>query len=506
MRYKAVVVPTCTNLAANTLKLLEEFVANGGPVFLLPPLPYLVDGQPADLSAFVNRCRLAYSPAALTAQLERMEEAGSLQRSVRTTTSTPLAPIYHLVRRTEKGKFIFLANMGDVSHLQERIWLSGAGPVERWDLSTGAIDRLPTYPDSNGVSVILDFAETESHLLFQYSSHDAAAAKELNESAGRHLPRSSGARRVLSDTWEFKRLDPNVFVLDYAELRIGDELISDCMPIQEIVYRLRERYGVPTAPVRDVQPWLKHPQGPPVFDEQVVIRYRVHSDLPRPFALDLVVEDASQFEVWVNGYPVSFAEDSWHDPAFKRASVGDYWIQGLNTITMRFRFHEDLPVEPAFLLGDFAVKSEDGQNFRLCAESPTITGGTWIGHGYPFFVGRAVYSQNVELSESDLAGGVWLDLSDLPNVATVRCNGREVGKVAWRPYRLELTQSLRPGINRLEIEVANSLHNAFGPLHSPVLPDTIGPPHYTYHPGWTREYRLVSDGLAHRVSLLFSNE
>ena len=29
MRYKAVVVPTCTNLAANTLKLLEEFVANG---------------------------------------------------------------------------------------------------------------------------------------------------------------------------------------------------------------------------------------------------------------------------------------------------------------------------------------------------------------------------------------------------------------------------------------------------------------------------------------------
>jgi len=88
----------------------------------------------------------------------------------------------------------------------------------------------------------------------------------------------------------------------------------------------------------------------------------------------------------------------------------------------------------------------------------------------------------------------------------VRCNGREVGKVAWRPYRLELTQSLRPGINRLEIEVANSLHNAIRPLHSPVLPDTIGQPHYTYHPGWTREYRLVSDGLAHRVSLLFSNE
>ena len=67
----------------------------------------------------------------------------------------------------------------------------------------------------------------------------------------------------------------------------------------------------------------KHPEGPPVFDEQVVIRYRVQSDLPRPFALDLVVEDASQFEVWVNGYPVSFGDDSWLDPAFQRASIAD---------------------------------------------------------------------------------------------------------------------------------------------------------------------------------------
>ncbi|MGI6083433.1 MAG: glycosylhydrolase-like jelly roll fold domain-containing protein [Limnochordia bacterium] len=506
MRYKAVVVPTCTNLAANTLKLLEDFVAKGGPVFLLPPLPCLIDGQPSDLRAFVNRCRLINSPSELPAHLELLEEAGSLQRVVRTSTSTPWAPIYHLVRRTEKGQFIFLANMGDVPHPEERVRLSGSGPVERWDLSTGAIDRLPACPDGDGICVTLDFAETESHLLFQYSCDDSAPAKKPNRSAGRHLPRSSRARRLLSDQWEFKRLDPNVMILDYAELRIGEELISECMPTQEIAYRLRQRYGLPIHPVRDVQPWLKHPEGPPVFDEQVVIRYRVQSDLPRPFALDLVVEDASQFEVWVNGYPVSFGDDSWLDPAFQRASIADNWIQGLNTITLRFRFHEDLPVEPAFLLGDFALRSDDGHNFRLCAETPTITSGPWIGQGYPFFVGRAVYSQSVELSESDLSAGVWLDLSDLPNVVTVHCNDHEVGQVAWRPYRLELTQSLRPGTNKLEVEVANSLHNALGPVHSPVLPDTIGPPHYTYHQGWTREYRLVSDGLAQRVSLLLSDD
>jgi hypothetical protein len=506
MRYRAVVVPTCTNLAESTLHLLQDFAAAGGPIFLLPPLPYQVNGQPVSLNALFSHCSVVHSPAELVARLDTAEETGELARAVRTSTSTPWAPIYHLVRNTDEGDFIFLANMGDVPHLGENIWLSGTGPVERWDLRTGAIDVLPTCAGAGGVYVTLDFAETESHLLFQRRHPDKQSCPLApNALAGRHLPQTIRAQRALSDTWEFKRLDPNVLVLDRAAFRVGDGAFSECMFTQEIAYRLRQRYGVPTHPIRDVQPWVKHPQGPPAYDEQVVIRYSVQSHLPLPFELDLVVEDAADFEVWVNGYPVSFATASWLDPAFRRASIREYWLQGRNTITLRFRFHEDLPVEPAFLLGDFGVKSSDGHHFYLCPESESITGGTWIGQGYPFFVGRAVYSQTLQLSESDLSGPVWLELSDLPNVARVRCNGQEVGPVAWRPYRVELTKGLRPGSNKLEIEVANSLHNALGPLHMPLLPATIGPPQYTYHPSWTRDYRLVSDGLAHRLSLLLAD-
>lgn len=506
MRYKAVVVPTCTNLAESTLRLLQDFAIAGGPIFLMPPLPYQVDGQPVSLGALVSRCQVVHSPTELVARLAAAEGAGEMRRTVRTSTSTPWAPIYHLVRQTDDGDVIFLANMGDVPHPGECVWLSGTGPVERWDLRTGAIDRLPTCAAADGVYVTLDFAETESHLLLQHKAPDEPKGTAPNEFAGRHLPQTCRAEYALSNTWGFQRRDPNVLVLDFATFRVGDEAFSECMPTQEIVYRLRQRYGLPTHPIRDVQPWAKHPEGPPAFEEEVVIRYSVQSDLPLPFELNLVVEDASDFEVWVNGYPVGFADASWLDPAFQRVSIQEYWLQGCNTITLRFRFHEDLPVEPAFLLGDFAVESSDGHHYRLCPEKRTLTGGTWIGQGYPFYVGRAVYTQTFELSEEDLSGRVWLDLSDLPNVASVRCNGEEAGLIAWRPYRVELTQSLRPGSNRLEIEVANSLHNALGPLHTPLLPGTIGPPQYTYHDSWTRDYRLVSDGLAHRVSLLLAGD
>jgi hypothetical protein len=507
MDYRAVVIPTCTNLAAHTLKLLQEFIAAGGPVFMLPPLPHQVDGQPTDLGAFIRSCRLAATPEGLVASLARLEDAGSLTRAIRTTSSTPWAPIYHQMRKTEEGDFIFLANMGDVEHLDERVWFAGSGPIERWNLQTGYVDRLPACPESDGVSVILDFAPTESHLLFQRREpHSAEHAKALNEQAGRHLPRTVRSQKSLPDTWQFRRLDPNVLILDYAELRIGDELICKNMATQEIAHRLRQRYDLPTQPIRDVQPWLKHPGGPPVHDEEVIIRYEVQSELPRPFALELVVEDASEFAVWVNGYPVTFTAACWLDPAFIKANIADYWLQGRNEITLRFRFHEDLPVEPAFLLGDFAVTGSDGQQYRLATESPQIAGGPWIHQGYPFFVGRAIYTQEVELTAEELEGSTWLDLSDLPNVATIRCNGQEAGQIAWRPYRVDLTEHLHPGTNRLEIEVANSLHNALGPLHSAVLPDTIGPPQYTYHPGWTREYRLVSDGLAHKVNLLYADD
>ncbi len=85
--------------------------------------------------------------------------------------------------------------------------------------------------------------------------------------------------------------------------------------------------------------------------------------------------------------------------------------------------------------------------------------GSWTMVGSPalrHFSGTAVYSRGLEVPAS-LAGErrVMLDLGDVRDVARVRINGRDAG-IAWKPpFRLDATGLLRPGLNRIEVEVAN---------------------------------------------------
>ena len=56
-------------------------------------------------------------------------------------------------------------------------------------------------------------------------------------------------------------------------------------------------------------------------------------------------------------------------------------------------------------------------------------------------------------------------------IAEVRLNGRPVGGAWTAPFRVDVTNALLPGENRLEIDVANYWHNRLGgDLHPGVEP------------------------------------
>lgn len=76
--------------------------------------------------------------------------------------------------------------------------------------------------------------------------------------------------------------------------------------------------------------------------------------------------------------------------------------------------------------------------------------------GIRYYSGTAVYRLDFRLSKSQIARrGIYLDLGNVCEMARVRINGKEVG-VCWKPpYLLEVTEWVRPGENRLEIEVVN---------------------------------------------------
>jgi hypothetical protein len=76
------------------------------------------------------------------------------------------------------------------------------------------------------------------------------------------------------------------------------------------------------------------------------------------------------------------------------------------------------------------------------------------------FSGRGVYKTNFTVSPADAGSRKVLDLGIVRDVAEVTVNGRPVATLLLRPYRVEITDFVRPGENMLEVAVTNTLFNS----------------------------------------------
>lgn len=81
--------------------------------------------------------------------------------------------------------------------------------------------------------------------------------------------------------------------------------------------------------------------------------------------------------------------------------------------------------------------------------------------GVKYFSGTATYTKTVQAEQSWFGQGarLWLDLGAVGDIAEVSVNGKTAGTLWKPPYRIEVTDSLKPGANQLEIKVTNEWNN-----------------------------------------------
>ena len=81
--------------------------------------------------------------------------------------------------------------------------------------------------------------------------------------------------------------------------------------------------------------------------------------------------------------------------------------------------------------------------------------------GAKYFSGTATYTKTVQVAASWLGPGqrVWIDLGKVRDIAEVKVSGKSAGMVWAPPYRVDVTAALKPGANKLEIEVTNEWTN-----------------------------------------------
>ena len=74
-----------------------------------------------------------------------------------------------------------------------------------------------------------------------------------------------------------------------------------------------------------------------------------------------------------------------------------------------------------------------------------------------YFSGTATYTKTLEAAPGWFVSGTrqWLDLGDVQNLAEVSVNGKALGVVWKRPFRVDVTGALKPGANALEVKVTN---------------------------------------------------
>src|SRR5699024_11034918 len=82
----------------------------------------------------------------------------------------------------------------------------------------------------------------------------------------------------------------------------------------------------------------------------------------------------------------------------------------------------------------------------------------WTALGFPHYSGAMTYTSHFE-SPPEFSR-FWLTArADQRDPFEVRVNGKSVGQACWQPWRVELTDAVKPGRNKVEIIVANTLIN-----------------------------------------------
>ncbi|WP_199435451.1 glycosylhydrolase-like jelly roll fold domain-containing protein [Qaidamihabitans albus] len=151
--------------------------------------------------------------------------------------------------------------------------------------------------------------------------------------------------------------------------------------------------------------------------------------------------------------------------------------------------HVDDELAPIPLEGDWRFRFD-----RADAEWTDREPGSWTDLD-PHYSGSAVYQKEFELSAADVAEGnkLRLHLGAVRDVAEVTVNGTKMGRLLWKPYRVDVTDALRAGTNRITVRVTNTNANEHGSAQPSGL---LGPVALTPYRVQTVRLTHAPDGVA----------
>lgn len=508
--YSAVIVPPAICLNKNTFDMLCNFKEQGGLLIFAGEIPEFIDGKKTDkvlkladgciktdiknIDSYIpNSCR------SIDIELDDDSQKPNIRSTVRIFKDMGMTMYY-------------ICNFGE-SDSQLKISVKGKSAC-LFDPECGMRKPVIFSNANDCITVNLKVYSNKSIILFVYDENVCEAEDSIcfdkNE---------TNISSKLKGQWNVVKADENSLTLDYCDLFVNGEKIAENLPISDAQEKLCS-YGKPVK-------------------AKAIFNFNIKSlEFEK---CSLMLETPEIFDIIVNGIEVKKNNLGYcHDKCFKTVNIFDCLKQGENEICLVFDFAQspevykglkdalrfeafknkftyDMELEAVYLKGDFGVYNknsfDDIENnalktvgdFYLDKAPKTVFDGSLEKQGYPFFAGSITLCKNTVLSQEEISDAV-MEFAKLPSIVTaVEINGKNAGKILWKPYKIDIADYLKTGENEIKITLTGSLRNLLGPFHLTDGEALFIHPSYFFHEThlwgdgvnqrWTDTYCFVQNGL-----------
>ena len=172
---------------------------------------------------------------------------------------------------------------------------------------------------------------------------------------------------------EVRRLEPNVLTLDFVDVTAGGDTQHDvyCYAANQFVWRKNGMERDPWDSAVQYKDELISKKFAPDSGFEATYKFTLESAVPKN--LTIVIERPDLYTIRCNGQPIQArAGEWWLDKAFGRIPIAAQARVGENHVTIKATpftmFHE---LEPAYLLGDFALKPV-ARGFVVASDQPIV--------------------------------------------------------------------------------------------------------------------------------------
>ncbi len=497
MAYSAVIVPAMETLRSSTCEILEQYVKKGGKLIFMGDCPAYVDAERSD------RVRVLYSssvvvPVTKHALLSSLEDERDI--SIRSVDGMMTDNLIYRMREDHDCNWLFVACGKDPSAFRARrgtgkhflqqlsIRIKGEWYPTVYDTVSGKIYQIPFEYDGEYTRIHYKRYESDSLLLKLSHTREAEGLQPALQE------RAIKSTMHLSGKWAYTLSEPNVMVLDIAQLSEDGVHYGERDELLRADKMLRGKYEFPMASGRDLQPWK--------IEREKITHYPY---LKFTFESEIEVDCQLAFEeldsAWLNGKQLQVISDGYYvDKDIHTMPIGKI-REGSNELILRVPFGKRISFENFFLLGAFGVRVE-GDEATVVALPEKLTFTAINDQLLPFYGAGVTYhcsftlphDADVEICAEQYQGAV----------IGVRVDGEEQGRIAFSPYTLPLN-GLTAGEHTLELTLYATRTNSFNALHNCNRVLWQGP-EFWYPQGsdWSWEYVLTDQGFlkAPRIHIL----